>query len=134
MEQTEIPQISPAILAYLGDALYELVIRRYLVVEKGIKKTNRLHQEAVKLVRAEAQAKLARLIEPDLTAEEADVLRRGRNTKTGHVPVNVSPVIYRHSTGWESLIGFLYLTKRHERIEQLIQLGIQRLLLEEGES
>lgn len=133
MEQGDVTALSPAILAYLGDALYESIVRRYLVVERGIRKTHRLHQEAVKLVKAESQARLARLIETELTPDEAEMLRRGRNHKTGHVPVNVSPVVYRHSTGWESLVGYLYLMGREERMESLIRQGIARLSETEGE-
>lgn len=129
----DVAALSPAILAYLGDALYESIVRRYLVLDMGIRKTNRLHQEAVKLVKAESQARLARLIESELEPDEAEVLRRGRNHKTGHVPANVQPIIYRQSTGWESLVGYLYLMGKEERMESLIRHGIARLSASEGE-
>lgn len=125
--------LSPAILAYMGDAVYETFIRRYLVVELGIRKTRRLHLEAVKLVRADTQARMAHLLEGELTLDEAELLRRGRNTRTGHVPANVPPIIYRYSTAWESLIGYLYLQGKVERMNSLIRLGIERLAAGEGE-
>lgn len=133
MEPVDVAALSPAILAYLGDALYESIVRRYLILEQGIRKTHRLHREAVKLVKAESQARMARLVEPELAPDELEILRRGRNHKTGHVPPNVSPVVYRHSTGWESLVGYLYLMGREERMESLIRQGIARLSASEGE-
>lgn len=126
-------ELSPAILAYMGDAVYEMAIRRYLVVELGIRKPRRLHLEAVKLVKADAQARMAHLLENDLEPDEAELLRRGRNTKTGHVPANVPPITYRYSTAWESLIGYLYLQGKVERMDCLIRLGIERLIEGKGE-
>ena len=129
----DLKELSPAILAYLGDAVYELAVRSYLVAGLGIRKTKRLHQEAVKLVRAEAQARIAHLLEEELAPDEAELLRRGRNLRTGHVPANVPPITYRYSTAWESLIGYLYIQGKTERLNFLIKLGIEKLAKEEGE-
>lgn len=128
----DISNISPAIMAYLGDALYEAVIRRYLITEKGIRKPRLLHQSAVQLVRADTQARIVHLIEGELEPEEAEVIRRGRNMKTGHVPPKVSPIVYRYSTAWETLMGYLYLTGRQDRMEALIQRGIALIAAGEG--
>ena len=127
-----ISSISPAILAYLGDALYETVIRRHLIIELGIRKPRLLHQSAVKFVRADAQARIVRLLEPELEEEEAEIIRKGRNIKTGHVPPKVQPIVYRYSTAWETLLGYLYLTGREDRMEALVRRGIALLAAEEG--
>lgn len=124
----DITTISPAIMAYLGDALYESVIRRYLILERGIRKPRHLHQSAVELVRADTQAKIVHLIEGELEAEEAEIIRKGRNMKTGHVPPKVQPIVYRYSTAWETLLGYLYLTGREERMETLIHRGIDLIV------
>jgi ribonuclease-3 family protein len=111
-------------MAYLGDALYEAVIRRYLILERGIRKPRLIHRSAVELVRADTQARIVHLIEGELEPEEAEIIRRGRNMKTGHVPPKVQPIVYRYSTAWETLLGYLYLTGREERMETLIRRGI----------
>lgn len=113
-------ELSPALWAYLGDALYELSVREYLLTGKGIRTTGGLHREAIRYVKAESQAKIARIISESLTAEENDILRRGRNYKTGHTPTHTDPVTYRYSTAWEGLLGYLYLTGRAERMKELI--------------
>lgn len=120
-------EISPALWAYLGDALYELYAREYLLNVKRLKTTGALHREAINLVKAEAQAKIAHAITQELSAEENDILRRGRNHKTGHIPTHTDPVTYRHSTAWEGLLGYLYLAGKKERMKELIFRGLEIL-------
>ncbi|HBC95011.1 MAG TPA: ribonuclease III, partial [Pelotomaculum sp.] len=101
----ELPALA---LAYIGDAVYELAVR-YHLVNSGIARVNRLHDEAVKFVQAKAQARLLRELEGLLTEEETAVIRRGRNAKSPHTPRSTGVIDYRQSTAFECLIGYLYL-------------------------
>ena len=112
-------EISPAVWAYIGDAVYELFIR-YTLLSDGPAKTKTLHQEATRRVRASYQAQLSKQIEPFLTEAELDIMRRGRNIKSGHTPNNTDVLTYRHSTAFEALIGYLYLTRQYERLMELL--------------
>ncbi|MBZ4655242.1 MAG: ribonuclease [Peptococcaceae bacterium] len=112
-------EMSPLVLAYLGDAVFELYVRLYLV-NKGIAKTNSLHREAASLVKAASQAHFLQKLDGLLTDEERDVARRGRNAKSGHVPKNAQVTEYRLSTGFETLLGYLFLLERKERIAELL--------------
>ena len=111
---------SALVLAYLGDAVYELLVRGYLIREKGLGKVNRLHQAAVNFVRADAQARLLRGLDSWLTEEEKAVVRRGRNTSS-QPPRHADVVTYRHATALECLFGYLYLKGEQERIEELFR-------------
>ncbi|MFD2216940.1 Mini-ribonuclease 3 [Metabacillus endolithicus] len=109
-------------LAYIGDAVYEIYVRHYLLA-KGNIRPNQLHNQAKRFVSAKAQAStLHHFFSLEfLTEEEQAVLRRGRNAKSGTIPKNTDVQTYRYSTAFEALIGYLYLEKRHERLEELIQ-------------
>ncbi|MBR8831020.1 MAG: Mini-ribonuclease 3 [Chroococcopsis gigantea SAG 12.99] len=100
-------QLSPASLAYIGDAVYELYIRRYYLLPP--KRIKDYHERVVAQVRAETQAHFLTLLEPDLTPTEQEVLRKGRNGATGK-PRRLSAHIYQRATSLETLIGYLYLT------------------------
>jgi len=106
------------VLAYLGDAVYELRIRRHLL-EQGICKVNDLHKAAVDLVKATRQARLCHQIESILEPKDADILRRGRNAKSGHQPPHVAVQDYRLATGLEALVGYLYLTGQGEKLDKI---------------
>jgi len=110
---------SPAAWAYIGDAYYELAMR-VLTLRDGPKRMSAVHQETARFVRASFQAKAAHAIMEILTDKEKEILRRGRNTRSGHVPKSASATEYRHSTGIEGLIGYLYLAKEEERALELI--------------
>lgn len=116
-------QISPLVLAYIGDAVYEMYVRTMLV-ETTTLSVHGLHLRAAKLVCAKAQAAAFRIIEPMLTEEEREIFKRGRNAHMGTVPKNARILDYRHATGVESLIGYLYLLGRDERIGELIHMMI----------
>nr|WP_279380049.1 ribonuclease III domain-containing protein [Sporosalibacterium faouarense] len=107
--------MSPLQLAYLGDAVYEVLVRTYLVDKKKVS-VNELHKEAVNYVKAEAQAKIAFFLEEKLTEEEWSVLKRGRNAKSASVPKNASISDYKYATGFEALIGYLYIKGDIDRI------------------
>lgn len=110
-------ELSPLVLAYVGDAVYELFIRTKLVAYPA--KVQKLHRMAVRYVQASSQAKVIHAWEPDLTEEEKDVVRRGRNAKNG-VPRHGDVIEYRYSTGLEALVGYLYLTGQNERLLELL--------------
>lgn len=117
---------SPLALAYIGDGVYEMFVRTY-VINKGNAPVNKMHKASRELVRASAQAKIYYLIEDALTEAEMAVLKRGRNAKSISVPKNGDVTEYRHATGLEALIGYLYIDGQIERIKELIDLGLQRL-------
>lgn len=113
---SQLNQVSPASLAYLGDAVYELYIRTcYLLPPKRVCD---YHQQVVAHVRAESQARILRSLEPHLSESELEILRRGRNAATGN-PKRLDPKIYQQATSLETLIGYLYLSDL-QRLTQLL--------------
>ncbi|MBT9139971.1 MAG: Mini-ribonuclease 3 [Dehalococcoidia bacterium] len=112
--------LPPLLLAYVGDAVFELYVRQKLINDKVLP-INRLHKKATEIVRAGGQDAILRQIELHLTEEEADIVRRGRNTK-GRVPKNADMATYRRATGFEALLGWLYLNGSQERLSQLFAL------------
>lgn len=115
---TDPSQYSPLALAYLGDAVYELIIRERVLAE-GNRQVNKLHKESTKYVNAAAQAELIMSIEDKLTDEERAVYKRGRNANAHAAPKNQDVIAYRKSTGFEALIGWLYLKNDMDRIMEL---------------
>lgn len=109
-------------LAYMGDAVYDLYIRKHLLAKGG--KQNVLHRRAVSYVSAVAQAKIIHFLQPLLTEKELEIVRRGRNAKSYTVPKNTDVIDYRYSTAFEALIGFLYLSDEMERLEEIIEMAI----------
>ena len=108
--------ISPLILAYIGDAVYELRVREHLM-QQGLCKMPLLHRAAVNYVNAERQSRLYSQLEPLLDEVEQNILRRGRNSKSGHQPPTVSAATYRRATGVESLIGYWHLSGARQRLD-----------------
>ena len=109
------------VLAYVGDAVYELAVRSSLVAA-GRVKVRQMHQETVRYVNASAQAEALRLLEGILTEDEAAVARRGRNTKSAHAPRRAGVIDYRHSTALECLIGYLFLKGERQRLEEILNI------------
>jgi ribonuclease-3 family protein len=109
---------SPLTLAYIGDAVYDMVIRTKLVTVANTQ-VNKLHKRASKLVNAGAQATMITALLEDLTEEELQVYKRGRNAKTGHIAKNASTGDYHKATGLEAVFGYLYLTGDIDRIRQI---------------
>ncbi len=112
--------LSPVQLAYIGDAVYELLVRTYIITNKELT-INKMHKSAVDFVKAETQAYYIKKIEDKLTEEEKDIVRRGRNCKSTP-PKNADFMDYKYATGFEALIGYLYLRQDKERIFQLFDL------------
>ena len=110
--------LPPLSLAYVGDAVYELYVRRNLL--KQSTKVHHLHQLAIRRVNNNTQAALLESILPELTEKEAAIAKRGRNAKSGQVPKNADVVTYRWSTGLEALVGYLYLAKDEERLAWIL--------------
>lgn len=117
---------SPLVLAYIGDAVYELVIRTK-VVNRGSIQVNKLSKRTMSLVKAQAQAEMIRLLQEDLTDEELAVFKRGRNAKSVTASKHASVIDYRTATGLEALIGYLYLDGRYERMVELIRKGLEKI-------
>nr|WP_091190769.1 ribonuclease III domain-containing protein [Paenibacillus catalpae] len=115
--------INPVVLAYVGDSVFELLVRQYLVSFPN-HKSHHLHREATKIVSAKAQRKLLEKWQPMLTEEEADIVRRGRNTKSGAPPKNADPADYRQATALECLVGYLYYEGRVDRLHELFEAAV----------
>ncbi|MHC9161835.1 Mini-ribonuclease 3 [Exiguobacterium profundum] len=128
-------QMNALALAYMGDVVYEMAVRKRLL-EKGLTRPNDLHRGAVRYVNARAQASVVTFwLETDvLTEEEQAVVRRGKNAKSGSVPKRVDVHTYRYSTAFEALIGYIYLTERRDRLEELIKQAFERLEAESTET
>ena len=115
----EVELMSPLTWAYIGDAVYELFIRNKLINETNLK-PHKLHIEAIKYVKAKSQAQKLNEIYEFLTDEEKDIVRRGRNTQNHHLPKNSNVQEYMYATAFEALIGYLYLTKQHSRLKEIL--------------
>ena len=115
-------------LAFEGDAVYSMYIRRHLIFQ-GLTKPNQLHREATKYVSAKAQANLISLMleEGILTEKEEDIYKRGRNANSHTKAKNADIVTYRMSTGFEAVMGYLHMTEEIERLEELIDWCVKRV-------
>ena len=114
-------QYSPAALAYLGDSVYELYVREYLVTSRSSQPS----VEALNYVTAHIQSNAVEKLLPVLTEEEESVYRRGRNLGHTNIPKSSTASEYRRATGFEALFGYLYLCGRHERIKELFDLALE---------
>lgn len=126
LEQQDIRSYSPLTLAYIGDAVYELIIRSY-TAGKGNAPVEKLHHETSSLVKAHSQSDLVCAIDGELDEEERSVYKRGRNAHSYTRAKNATVSDYRRATGLEALIGYLFLQGRYERMLQLIYKGLQSL-------
>lgn len=124
-KETDIRTYSPLTLAYIGDAIYDLVIRT-VVVERANQSANNLHKKTVRYVNARVQAKMIEALESELTEDEVAVYHRGRNAKSYTSAKNASIIEYRKATGLEALCGYLYLTGQQERLLRLIHKAIEK--------
>ena len=118
-------ELNPLQMAYIGDTVHDLYVRS-LLVSRGMT-VGKMHKQAVKMVSAFAQARMLEAIEQELTQEEADVARRGRNSQAKHAaPKHADPADYAHATGLEALWGYLYLSGKTERLDELIKMALER--------
>lgn len=131
LDKPDVRQYSALTLAYIGDAVYEIVIRSY-IVGKGNAPVEKLHKRASQLVKAKTQAELIMAIQGQLTEEELAVYKRGRNAKSYTMAKNATMSDYRKATGCEALVGYLYLNGQYGRLTELIHSGLAALSLIEG--
>lgn len=129
-EQFALPQVdirtySPQVLAYIGDGIYELMIRTVLVGQ-GNRQANVLHKKASRYVKASAQAEMILSVQEELTEEEHQIYKRGRNARTLSMAKNATMGEYRQATGFEALMGYLYLTGQMTRMVDLVKMGMER--------
>ena len=120
--------MSPLALAFVGDSVYDLFVREHLLCEAN-RQANKLHSEAVKMVKAQAQAQAYKKIASVLTEEENDIFRRGKNSSHLNIPKSASPLEYKTATGFEAIFGYLHLSGNKERIIELFDIAYPELKL-----
>lgn len=125
LKHVEAGEYSPLALAYIGDAVYELAIRT-LVMNRGNMQVNKMHKKTANLVKADAQAHFYLLLEEELTDAEKAAYRRGRNAKSFTMPKHATMKDYRMATGFEALMGYLYLSGKTERMVDLVALVMKK--------
>lgn len=129
IEQFELPRVdintySPLVLAYIGDGIYDIIIRT-IVTAQGNTQPNKLHKRTSSLVKAATQSEMMEKLMDSLTEEEVRIYKRGRNAKSPTMAKNATMSEYRRATGFEALMGYLYLTGDYKRLVDLIKLGLQ---------
>ena len=124
-ELDEVKLMPPLVWAYIGDCVYELYIRMHLVNNTRLH-PHELHVKTTEYVKAKAQAEILKEILDILTDEEKDIIRRARNAENHHLPKNASIEDYKYATSFEALIGYLYLSKQDERLNQILELVIDK--------
>ncbi len=127
---SQLNTIPPLVLAYLGDSVFEVFVRERLVGSGG-RNVNLLHRQSIGYVKAASQAKLVQMMDGQLTEEERNVVRRGRNAHSHTIPKNADVGEYRYATGLEALVGYLYLQGKMERLQTLLEAAFESL---EGEA
>ena len=136
LRDMDVKQLNALALAYMGDAVYEQAVREHLL-RSGRVKPNVLHREATKYVSAKSQATILQemMAANFLTEDEAAIMRRGRNAKSGSIPKNTDVATYKNSSGFEAVLGFLHLLGRTERTEEIIVESIRIIEdVKEGEA
>jgi len=121
----DIRELSPLVLAYLGDAVYEVFIRTYVVANNNVP-VCRLHKYSTSYVKAKAQSDIIHKIIEKLTDEEKDIVRRGRNAKSATIPKNADVTEYKYATGFESLLGYVYLKRDYNRLMELLKMCVEQ--------
>lgn len=121
-------QLAPLTLAYIGDGVYELFVRTRVIEENENMPAHKLHKKTIQYVRAHAQSQSITAMLPHLTEEENAVFRRGRNAKSHTVPKNADLMDYKRATGFEALIGYLYLSGQENRLKELMDIAYENAL------
>lgn len=121
----DVMALNPLVLAYIGDSIYEVFIRTEMVKCHPDYTVHKLHVESIGFVKAHAQAEILRKISSNLTEDELAIVKRGRNSKSGYVPKNADIIEYRVATGFEALLGYLYLTGDIDRLKYILELSIK---------
>ena len=131
LKEVDIESYSPLVLAYIGDCVYDLIIKS-MVINEGNRQVHKLHEETSAFVQASAQSRMMRKMQEHLTAEEHAIYRRGRNAKSVSPAKNQSITDYRRATGFEALIGYLYLKREYERLMELVKIGMDSMTADGG--
>ena len=126
MKEVDVHSYSPLTLAYIGDSIYDLIIKS-LVINQGNRQVNKLHKETSMYVQASTQSLMMRAMQEELTEEEHAVYKRGRNAQSVSPAKNQSITDYRRATGFEALLGYLYLKKEWKRMLDLVKIGLDSL-------
>lgn len=126
LKEVDIREYSPLTLAYIGDCVYDLIIKN-IVINGGNRPVQKYHKETSGLVQASTQSAMMRAMQEELTEEERAVYKRGRNAKSVSPAKNQSITDYRRATGFEALLGYLYLQKEWKRLLELVKLGLDSL-------
>ena len=128
LEPVDVRTYSPLVLAYIGDAVYELMIRSK-VINHGSMQVNKMHKHSAALVKASAQAQLIKALQEELTEEELAAYKRGRNAKSATMAKHATMIDYRMATGLEALVGWLFLTEQYARLVELVSRGLVKAVL-----
>jgi ribonuclease-3 family protein len=126
VEDKDIKTISPLVFAYIGDSVYDLIIKSILVGRGNIP-VNKLHKKASDLVKAQSQVRMYESVKDVLSEDEAAIFKRGRNAKSYTSAKNASKIDYRMATGYEALIGYLYMEDKIDRIYELVKKGLEEV-------
>ena len=118
-------QHAPLVLAYIGDAVYEVYVRTRVIAEHEDMPAYKLHRHTIEYVKAHAQSNSMTVLEPLLSEAELAVYKRGRNAKSATVPKNADLTEYRRATGFEALVGYLYLGKEEKRLEEIMSIAYE---------
>lgn len=125
IKREDLNTYSPLVLAYAGDAVYELYIRT-LLIGRGNAPVHKLHRQSITYVKAKAQSDTIHNLMEMLTPEEQDIVRRGRNAKSGTIPKNADVTDYKYATGFESLLGYLYLKGDYTRLLEVLMISVEQ--------
>lgn len=125
-KEVDVREYSPLTLAYIGDCVFDLIIKS-IVVNEGNSQVQKLHKKTSSLVQASSQSKMMRTMQEHLTDEEHVIYKRGRNAKSVSPAKNQSITDYRRATGFEALLGYLYLTGQYARLIELVKIGLDSL-------
>lgn len=123
IKKQDIKTVSPLTLAYIGDSVFDLIIRT-IVVEQGNCPVNKMHKKVSEIVKAHGQVEMYQAIQDILTEEECAVFKRGRNAKSYTTAKNATKIDYRMATGYEALLGYLYLNDKMDRVLELVKIGM----------
>ena len=123
IEKQDVKSISPLTLAYIGDSIYDLIIKT-MVVGQSNSQVNKMHKKVSEIVKAHGQVVMYHAVEEMLTEEEMAVFKRGRNAKSYSTAKNATKIDYRMATGYEALLGYLYLQDKMDRALELVKIGI----------
>ncbi len=126
LQKVDANSYSPLALAYIGDAVYEVLIRTK-VMNRGSMQVSKMHKRSAALVKAQAQANMIKLLMEELSAEELAIYKRGRNAKSVTMARHAAMTDYRMATGLEALVGYLYLAGRYDRLLEIIRDGLEKM-------